>query len=383
MEQAGFNPDLKAWICKECGQALIGENEGEKRFTGVIQVCEKCGAVLDNQTGFSDFLDEWTCTACGHNNVIVDEEYESEERYQFEKNRQSNVMTVEEARLIEKEFYGISNPDEEQEFMYIEAMNFLIEEENKPEDMMSLGGYYYELKKFDLALKYYEMASAFGIDAADECLGYIWYYGRTGEKNYERAFKHYSKSMERGNVVCAYKVADMYKNGYYVEKDYDKYVSIIESLYPKMQQATNLGEPLPEIYTRLARIRTKQGAIDEAIELYLIAKDFLAQRLSYNAFFGHLNVMKWLIDDLYQLIEFDEDDFDFYDMYYLLKSPVKVGFTFEGKEQSLETLMEEGACVIHFNDKWYRDRDEFFQKACINNERLTAIYDHLEDFEVI
>jgi hypothetical protein len=67
----------------------------------------------------------------------------------------------------------------------------------------------------------------------------------------------------------------------------------------------------------------------------------------------------------------------------LLKSPVKVGFTFEGKEQSLETLMEEGACVIHFNDKWYRDRDEFFQKACINNERLTAIYDHLEDFEVI
>jgi tetratricopeptide (TPR) repeat protein len=292
-------------------------------------------------------------------------------------------MTVEEARRIEQEFYRVSNPDEEQEFMYIEAINFLIAEENKPEDMMSLGGYYYELKRFDLALKYYEMASAFGIDAADECLGYIWYYGRTGERDYERAFRHYSKSMERGNVVCAYKVADMYKNGYYVEKDYDKYVSIIESLYPKMQQATSLGEPLPEIYTRLARIRTEQGAIDEAIELYFVAKDFLAQRLSYNAFFGHLNVMKWLIDNLYELIEFDEDDFDFYDMFYLLKSPVKIRFTFEGKKQSVEALMEEGACVIHFNDKWYRDRDEFFQKACINNERLTAIYDQLEAFEVI
>jgi hypothetical protein len=292
-------------------------------------------------------------------------------------------MTVEEARVIENEFYKISNPNEEQEFMYIEAMDFLIQEENKPEDMMSLGGYYYELKRFDLALKYYEMASAFGIDAADECLGYIWYYGRTGETDYEQAFKHYSKSMERGNVVCAYKVADMYKNGYYVEKDYAKYVAIIESLYPKVQHATNLGEPLPEIYTRLAKIRTEQGAVEDAVELYFIAKDFLAQRLSYNAFFGHLNVMKWLVDDLYQLIEFDEDDFDFYDMFYLLKSPVKIQFTFEGRKQNLEALMEEGACVIHFNDKWYRDRDEFFRKACIRNERLTAIYAQLEDFEVI
>jgi len=175
----------------------------------------------------------------------------------------------------------------------------------------------------------------------------------------------------------------MYKNGYYVEKDYDKYVSIIEDLYPKMQNVRNLGEPLPEIYTRLARIRKEQGGIDEAIELYLIAKDFLAQRLSYNAFFGHLHIMKWMIDDLYELIEFDEDDFDFYDMYYLLKSPVKIQFTFEGEIQSLESVLEGSACVVHFNDKWYHDRDEFFQKACINNERLTAIYDKLEDFEVI
>ena len=29
--------------------------------------------------------------------------------------------------------------------------------------------------------------------------------------------------------------------------------------------------------------------------------------------------MKWLIDGLYELIEFDEEMFDFYDMYYLLR----------------------------------------------------------------
>lgn len=292
-------------------------------------------------------------------------------------------MTIEEARKIERDYYKISNPSDEDDFLYIEAMDYLITEENNPQDMMSLGGYYYEIKRFDLALKYYEMASAFGIDAADECLGYIWYYGRTGERDYEKAFMHYSKSMDRGNIVSAYKVADMYKNGYYVAKDYDKYVSIVEELYPKVRYARHLNAPLPEIYTRLAQIRVEQGKKSEAVELYLIAKDFLAQRLSYNAFFGHLNVMKWLVDDLYELIEFDTEEFDFYDLFYLLKQPVKIQFTYGKKTYSIEALMEEGACVVHFNNVWYHDRDEFFRKACLDNERLTAIYDRLKGFKVV
>lgn len=292
-------------------------------------------------------------------------------------------MTSDEARKIEREFYEISHPSEDEEFMYVEVMKFLIESESNPRDMMSLGGYYYELKRFDLALKYYEMASSFGYEEADECLGYIWYYGRTGEKDYEKAFRYYSKAMARGNINATYKVADMYKNGYFVGKDYEKYVSMIEALYPRVKYARSLGDPLPEIYTRLARIRVEQDRPDEAVGLYLRAKDFLAQRLSYNAFFGHLNVMKWLIDALYELIEFDYEGFDFYDLYYLLTKPVKIRFKFRGKEQNLEAIEEDGSVVVKFNDKWFRDRDDFFGKACIDNERLTAIYDRLKGFEVI
>ncbi|MCR4903021.1 MAG: sel1 repeat family protein [Butyrivibrio sp.] len=292
-------------------------------------------------------------------------------------------MTISEAKAIEENFYRKSNPSKEDEFMYVEAMDYLISEEKNPADMMSLGGYYYELKRFDLAQKYYEMASSYGSEEADECLGYIWYYGRTGERDYEKAYKYYSRAMERGNLVCTYKIADMYKNGYYVEKDYDKYVSMIEDLYPKVKYSRNLGAPLPEVFTRLAKIRTGQSRVSDAVDLYFIAKDFLAQRLSYNAFFGNLNIMKWMIDDLYELIDFDIECFDFYDLYFLLKRPVKVRFFYNGMEQNLESVMEEESVVIHFNDNWYRDRDEFFQKACIGNERLTAIYDSLENFEVI
>lgn len=292
-------------------------------------------------------------------------------------------MTSKEARQIVRDFDDSKVLTDEDEFMFTEAMNFLIEEEHKPQDMMYLGGWYYEQRRFELALKYYEMAAAFDHDPAYECLGYIWFYGRTGERDYKKAFEYFSKLMEKGNLVSSYKAADMYKNGCYVEKDHDKYVEIIELLYPKAQKLQYVEEPLPEIFTRLARIRIEQGRKADAIELYLKAKDWLSWRIKYNAFFGNLNIMKWMVEDLYTLIEFDPDVFGLFDFYYLLKTPHKVTFEYEDKEYCVESVQEENNCSIHFGDKWYVDLDAFFQNAAINNVKLTAIWDELYFFILI
>lgn len=292
-------------------------------------------------------------------------------------------MTIAEARRIEREFYDTPKPTEDDVFLFTEAMDYIIQTTKDPNAMMSLGGFFYDERKFDLALKYYEMAAEYKIDSAYECLGYIWYYGRTGTKDYEKAFNYYKLAKEAGNIVSAYKLADMYKNGYYVEKDYDAYCKIIEELYPKVKDSTYLGDPLPEIFTRLARIRTEQGRIKEAVQLYYGAKKFLAQRISYNAFFGYLNIMMWLEDDLYKLIDFDNENFDLYDLYYLAKTPVKVKFYFNEEEQAWETVEEDGELIIRFNDKWYKTREDFFAKACIDDLPLTHVYDALYGFEVI
>ena len=291
-------------------------------------------------------------------------------------------MTVKEARKIAASFDKNHNPSEDDVFMFTEAMNFLIEEEHDPGDMMYLGGYYYEIKRFDLALKYYEMAATYDYDPAYEGLAYIWYYGRTGERDFKKAFEYFSKLMDKGDPVSTYKVADMYRNGYYVEKDQQKYEQIIEDLYPKVKDMNNVFDPVPEVFTRLARIRTSQGREEEAVNLYLYAKDFLAQRIRHNAFFGNLNIMKWLIDDLYELIEFDEEYFDFFDLCYLLRTPHKVSFIYEDNEQSLESVMEGNECTVCFNGKWFHSRDDFFKDGCIGNTKLTAIYDKLYEFEV-
>ena len=297
-------------------------------------------------------------------------------------------MTIGEAEKIADEYMKNNNPSEEEFFIYTEAMKFLIEERKNPGDMVYLGGVYYEMKLYDLALKYYEMAASMDYDPAYECLGYIWYYGRTGEVDYKKAFECFSRIAEKGNIVAKYKIADMYKNGYYVEKNQEKYEEIVEELYKFLNQydpyiETNVFFPYPEIYTRLAKIKKDRGEIEEAKELYLEAKSILADRIKKNAFFGNLNIMMWLIDDLYEIMEFDKSVFDLYDLFYLLKTPNKVKFRYENKEYKVESVMEGKECVVNFNGKWFHDRKEFFNNATIDEEKLTDLYDDLYGFEVI
>lgn len=291
-------------------------------------------------------------------------------------------MTEREAMQIIRSFEAKSAPGEDEAFLYTEALRFLIDKNHDPRYMLVLGGYYYEIRKFDLALKYYELAAENKYEPAYDALGYIWYYGRTGQRDYEKAFKYFSLSKDCGNIQAAYKLADMYKNGYYVDRDYEKYKSIIEELYPKVAGARYLDDPLPEIFTRLAKIRSKEGKTEEAIDLYLRAKDFLAQRIKYNAFFGNLNIMMWLIDDLYSLKGFDRDEFDFYDIYHLLNSPCTIKFRRGSRTYVITVSKEDDGVAIEFGGNWYRTREDFFQKAVIGGDKLTAVYDQFYAFEV-
>ena len=292
-------------------------------------------------------------------------------------------MTVYEAGKICRDYYNLTNPTDEDQFLFTEALRYLVEETKEPRYMLALGGFYYEERRFDLALKYYEMAAEYDDLNAIVGLGYIWYYGRTGERNFEKAFYYYDKARQAGDPVAAYKVADMYRNGYYVDKDLSKYREIIEDLYPKVKDLQMLGDPVPEVSIRLAKIRTEEGKTEEALRLYEKARNFLEQRIRVSPFFGNLNIMKWMIEDIYKLKAFDEEDMRLYDLYYALGTPVRVRFTFERKQHEVEAVEEDGEVVIRFDDRWYRTVDDFFQKAELDGELLTSRYEELYGFEVV
>ena len=291
-------------------------------------------------------------------------------------------MTIKEAKEIcaRLECYD-ETLSEEDFFLYTEALGFLIEKTRKPKYMVALGGVFYARKDFDLALKYYEMAADLGSESAIQGLGYIWYYGRTGTVDYEKAFRYFSSL--KYNIVAQYKVADMYKNGYYVAKNYYKYKQIIEQLYEEVKDMDNPFAPVPEIFTRLAAIRTKEGKTDDAIRLYCEARDVLAQRIEVNPFFGNLTIMKYLIKNLYELKELDFKHIDLFDLYELLTKPAKVFFKYDGKDHFAEAVEEDGDIVISFDGKWFRTVDDFFAKASIDGQKLVVIGWELYDFGVI
>ena len=122
------------------------------------------------------------------------------------------AFTIESAKQVLDDYYDLVHPKYEDDIQFIHALDFLIQETNNPEYMVELGGWYYGQKQFDLAEDYYLMAAKLNYADAYECLGYIYYYGRVGQPDYEKAFHYYKLASDQGNIVAAYKLADMYKN---------------------------------------------------------------------------------------------------------------------------------------------------------------------------
>ncbi len=291
-------------------------------------------------------------------------------------------VTISKAKQYIQEYYNKTYHTQDDDFYFVECMEYLIHETRKPNYLMELGGWYYERKDFDLAEEYYLMAAELKYPRAYACLGYIYYYGRTDKPNHKKAFYYFSKSSKCGDITSSYKLADMYKNGYYVKKDYDKYVEIIKSLYPKIKDANNVFEPLPEIYSRLSNIYKKEGKIADAIELLLAAKSFQAQRLQYTDFFGDLTIMKYIILNLYELYEFDESCIDLFDLYYALQYPCTILLSYQDKVYSIQIIKENSLFYIKMNDTNYENADDFFSRATLENTKLSSLALQLDYVEI-
>lgn len=106
-------------------------------------------------------------------------------------------------------------------------IDFIIElyeigvENGDDQAMNDLGAMYYGgdrgcEQSFEKAVSYYEMAAQNGNLTAHENLGYCWYYGRTGRKDYEKAFQYFAYGALCGSLTSLYKIGDMYLNGYYL-----------------------------------------------------------------------------------------------------------------------------------------------------------------------
>ena len=155
----------------------------------------------------------------------------------------------------------------------------------------------------------------------------------------------------------------------------------LEEAYEKVKNPKYTNEPFPEIAYRLAGIRTEEGKKNEAIDLLYNAKTFMTQRLYYAAFWGHIEVMGRIVRSLYELIDFNEESFDLYDIFYLENRPGKITFRKDDKKYTIKISEEDNE--IHFDGKWYRNFLELCEKAVIDGEKITSLYYDLYEWRYV
>ena len=297
-------------------------------------------------------------------------------------------MDYQKALQVIEDYYDIHNPSEDDDFAYTEALKLIIDKTHDPMHMCNLAWFYCEKKRFDIELKYLEMAAECGYGPAFEELGYMYYYGQHGERDYKKAFEYYTKGAEpdnygnEGSMWCKYKLADMYRFGCYVEKNEDKYKKMIEEAYEEVKDPHYLSDPYPEICLRLAGIRVEEGKKDEAVKLLKSGRRFMEDRLKFGPFWGHIEVLGRIVRFLYELTPIDLDGVMFYDLFYLTEKPGVFYLNYRGKPHKLEVTGEGKDKAISFEGKWYRNFEEFCQKCEINGCKVTEIYEAFRWVEV-
>ncbi len=314
-------------------------------------------------------------------------------------------MTDAEARRFINDYYYSPNPGEEEKFLFEEGMLYLIDKYHNPQHMSDLAFFYLEQRRHDLELKYLEMAAEYNYPTAVEELGFIWYYGQTGVVDYEKAYGYFLRGQELDDdVVRSWsecKLADMYHNGYYVEKDEARYKKMIESLYAyctnpgKMKSVYHYPErclPHSEVGVRLARIRAEEGRVDEAAALLHDTRIRLGEAIRNNpTWWGNIEVMDQVVTLEYKIGAAGAGvsrKLDIYDIFWMCERECTVAFLYGRRRFLIEVVADETSDgeviknVIKFDGKWFRTAREFLEKAEIDGKKLTVLYDALQDMEV-
>lgn len=130
-----------------------------------------------------------------------------------------------------------------------------------------LGAMYYSGtfvdQDYKRAKELYELAESQGAVQAMINLGYIYEYGRTGERDYLKAFMQYAKASAAYDAPEAlYKLGDMYSRGSAVEKD----MRAAYLLYEKCLTQSETIEMQAQAAIRIARLVSSSEYEDVGIE---------------------------------------------------------------------------------------------------------------------
>lgn len=150
----------------------------------------------------------------------------------------------------------------------------------------NIGSLYYTgrcgVQSYRKALEYYTIAADGGCRQAQENLGYCYYYGRDTQVDYEKAFHYFALGAFDGHIRSLYKIGDMYRNGYYVNKNEKEafiiYCRCLRTMteIDKLYVGADVMMRIADCYFEGSGTKVDYG---EALKYYQKAEDLFYKRL--------------------------------------------------------------------------------------------------------
>lgn len=317
------------------------------------------------------------------------------------------MLTQTEAWKLIQYYYDNGRREEDKDSFH-KTCQYLIDQYDDMNAVMASGGDYYSDHDYSDAFREYTMAAGHEIPSGYIGLGYIWYYGRLGTTDYQKAYECFMHAValitgidfndlslsdlnqkiilenedEYDDLINAvYKVADMYEHGYYVEKSYAAFSALIEYLYDGIRNSGVSDYYMPEVELRMSEIvlHDNENQKDQALEYLYDARSRMIIRLEGDSFFGDYSVMKDIVLKVYDLSEFNPDEMDLYDLWYVMQKPCIVTFFCDSQKYEVSSGQDG---QINDRNRIYTSVDEWLQKAKIADKAVSFMIDDCSGFQI-
>ena len=253
-----------------------------------------------------------------------------------------------------------------------------------------------ESKNPQLAEKIYKLSIENGDEHSCLYLANLYYKGLLGKTDYEKAFLYYTRASmteEKGDGSfedpftsvhneAKLKLAEMYRNGLYVNKDLEKYGVLVNEVYEEVKDKKWYEERYYGLIAKGKR-ELEKGNQAEGLNCLLEARTDLATCFDCAKMADIIESLKEVNDLIYSYIDLDYTELDAVDITELLKNPVKVSFRYNSKKHYLKTYKDKEKIVIEFENQLFTDVVEFIMNAKIGNEFFKEALFNTERWEVV
>ena len=284
--------------------------------------------------------------------------------------------------------------DEETGFIIDELCRYIYEETKDTAYLLMRSGAI-QKKNPELAKKIYELAIKSGDEHACLYLANIYYKGLLGKTDYEKAFEYYSRAAlckDKGtgtfdnpimsvNKEARLMLAKMYKNGYFVQRNQEKYEELVDEVYEEIKDLQWHDIRYACLIAK-GKLELERGNIEQGIKLLFKGRGELCSMFACSQDSEMIDELIDVNEAIYEQIDFDLNSLEAADLSELLKFPVKVSFRYDRKKHVINVIKEKDGLLIEFEKQHFRSAKDLILTAVMGEKMFRAVMFDMEDWRL-